>query len=108
MRKDVWRDIVIIMKQEINNARKYVVEWYTKYRRAVLCGEVAECVRFAIRTACKDYEIAIIKGFVGKNNIKIAVSAPNHFTLPVLMQRIKGKSAYILVNEYPLIRTIIP
>lgn len=50
--------------------------WVTKYRRAVLTGEVAVRVRDLIREICGQHEVTILKGHVGKDHVHLFVSIP--------------------------------
>ena len=53
--------------------------WVTKYRRGVLTGEVGTRVRDIIKEICGQHEVTISR----------------------LVQRLKGKTAYRLLHEFP-------
>ena len=79
---------------------KYHIVWITKYRKQVLHGVIAERVRELIREICRANDVEIIKGHVSKDHVHIFVSAPPDISVSKLVQRIKGKSAYKLMQEF--------
>ena len=80
------------------------VVWVTKYRKAVLRGEVGERVRELIREVCRQHEVTIMKGHVSKDHVHLFVSVPPQVTVSRLVQWLKGKSSRKLMDEYPGIR----
>ncbi len=78
--------------------------WVTKYRKAVLRGEVGERVRELIREVCRQHEVTIMKGHVSKDHVHLLVSVPPQVTVSRLVQWLKGKSSRKLMDEYPGIR----
>src|SRR5208337_434896 len=72
----------------------------TKYRKPVLCGEVAIRVRDLIREICKSLDVEIIKGHVSKDHLHILVSVHPHLSVSKLVQRLKGKTSRKLMSEY--------
>ncbi len=48
--------------------------WITKYRRAVLTGEVAQRTRDLIGEICCSEEVTIMKGHVSKDHVHLFVS----------------------------------
>jgi len=81
----------------------YIV-WVTKYRRAVLIGEVGLRERDLIREICGQEDVMIIKGHVGKDHVHLFVSIPPQVTISRLVQRLKGKTSYKLMQEFPHLR----
>jgi putative transposase len=79
---------------------KYHIVWITKYRKQVLNGVIAERVRELIREICRANDVEIIKGHVSKDHVHLFVSAPPDISVSKLVQRIKGKSAYKLMQEF--------
>ena len=75
--------------------------WVTKYRRKVLVGEVGFRVRDLLRQICEEQEVNIIKGHVSKDHVHLFVSIPPQVSVSRLMQKLKGKSAYKLMQEFP-------
>ena len=79
---------------------KYHLVWITKYRKAILTGIYAEAARDIIRDICKANDVEILKGHISKDHIHLLVSAPPHIAISRLMQYIKGKSSYKLMNKF--------
>ncbi|MDD2465409.1 MAG: IS200/IS605 family transposase [Desulfobulbus sp.] len=63
---------------------KYKIEyhfvWVTKYRYAMLVGDLANRVRDLVRQTCERYEIQILRGVVSKDHVHIRLRS-----LPVLL-----------------------
>ena len=78
--------------------------WATKYRRPALTGEVALRVRDLIRELCGQQEVRIMKGHVAKDHVQLFVSIPPQVTISRLVQRLKGKTAYKLLSDFPHLR----
>ena len=78
---------------------KYHIVWITKYRKKVLTGIVAERVRELLRGICKEHEVEIIKGHISQDHVHMFVSSPPHLAISKLVQYLKGKSSYKLLQE---------
>ena len=83
---------------------KYHVVWVTKYRFAVLSGEIAVRARDIIRDICMQHDVRIVKGHVSRDHVHLFVSAPPRLSVSQIMQYIKGKSSRRLQEEYPTLR----
>ena len=81
----------------------YIV-WITKYRHKVLYKEVAERVRAIVREEGRKSGVDILKGHVSSNHVPVLVSIPPQVTISRLIQRMKGKSSYHLLREFPHLR----
>ena len=79
---------------------KFHLVWITKYRKAVLAGEIAKRARELIREICRTCDVEIIRGHVSKDHVHIFVSAPPHISVSKLMQSIKGKSSRKMMSEF--------
>jgi len=79
--------------------------WVTKYRKPVLGGAVGVRVRDLIREICGGSDVLIIKGHVSKDHVHLLVSIPPQVTISRLVQRLKGKTASKLLQEYAHLRT---
>lgn len=75
--------------------------WITKYRRPALTGEVALRVGDLVRDICGQHEVSILKGHVSKDHVDLFVSIPPQVTVSRLLQWLKGKTAYKLLEEFP-------
>src|SRR5215831_9799493 len=78
--------------------------WTTKYRKAVLVGPVGLRLRELIREICGASDVLIIKGHVSKDHVHLLVSIPPQVTISRLVQRLKGKTAYKLLQEFTHVR----
>ena len=79
---------------------KYHIVWITKYRKAVLTGEVAERLRELVRQICMANETTIIKGHVSKDHVHILVSSPPSLSVSKLVQKLKGTTSYKMLREF--------
>ncbi len=75
--------------------------WITKYRKEVLEGAVAIRVREILRSICQRESVDIIKDHISRDHIHLFVSIPPQVTISRLVQKLKGKTSYKLLNEYP-------
>ncbi len=79
---------------------KYHFVWTTKYRKAVLSGQVAIRLRELVREVCRTNDIEILQGHVSRDHVHILVSAPPNMSASKIMQYIKGKSSRKLMMEF--------
>ena len=79
---------------------KYHFVWTTKYRKAVLTGQVAIRLRELVREVCRTNDIEILQGHVSRDHVHILVSAPPNMSASKIMQYIKGKSSRKLMMEF--------
>ena len=79
---------------------KYHFVWTTKYRKAVLTGQVALRLREVIREVCRTHEIEILQGHVSRDHVHVLVSAPPSMSASKIMQYVKGKSSRKLMMEF--------
>ena len=75
--------------------------WITKYRYAVLQGEVQFRCRDLIRQTCNALDVQILKGVVSKDHIHLHLSYPPSLSVSDLVKRLKERSAKLLLAEYP-------
>ncbi len=68
-----------------------------------MSGLVAERVRELIRQICKEHEVEILKGHVSRDHVHLFVSVPPHLAISKLVQYLKGKSSYKLLQENRLL-----
>ena len=78
--------------------------WITKYRKKILTGDIAFRVRDLIREICRNEEVEIFKGHVAPDHVHLFVSVPPQVTISRLMQKIKGKTSYKMLNEFEQLR----
>src|SRR4029453_17946064 len=80
------------------------IVWITKYCHKVLPGEVAERVRAIVREECRNTGFVILQGQSSPDHVHVMISIPPHVTISRLSQRLKGKSSYRLLAEFPHMR----
>lgn len=64
-----------------------------------MSGLVGESVRELISQICKEHDVEILKGHVSKDHVHLFVSVPPHLAIIKLVQYLKGKSSYKLLQE---------
>ena len=82
---------------------KYHFVWVTKYRKPILKGDVAVCVREFVRRICMEQDVTIIRGHVSHDHVHLFVSVPPQLSPASLMQSIKGKSSRFMFLEHPFL-----
>ncbi len=75
--------------------------WVTKYRKPVMTGEVGLRVRELLREICGHHEVTIIRGHISKDHVHLFVSVPPRVTISRLVQMLKGRSSFKLMQEFP-------
>ena len=78
--------------------------WCTKYRKAILRGDIGGRLRDLIRQICSEMKVEILSGVVSKEHVHILVSIPPQVSLSKLVQKVKGKSSYKLQREFATLR----
>jgi len=79
---------------------KYHFVWVTKYRKAILTGEVGTRVRDLVREVCRTNEIEILQGAVSKDHVHVLLSCPPNLSPSKIVQYIKGKTSRKLMMEF--------
>ncbi len=79
---------------------KHHIVWITKYRKAVLTGQIAKRTRELIRGICKGNDVEILAGHVSKDHVHLLVSVPPHLSASKLVQYVKGATSRKLLMEY--------
>jgi putative transposase len=64
-----------------------------------MVGLIAERVRELLRGICKENEVEILRGHVSSDHVHMFVSVPPHLAISKLVQYLKGKSSYKLLQE---------
>src|SRR5262245_5937587 len=78
--------------------------WVTKYRKPVLVGPIGYRLRELISEICGSEDVHILKGHVSKDHVPLLVSIPPQVTISRLVQRLKGKTAYRMLQEFVQLR----
>ena len=80
------------------------IVWITKYRRPAIVGEVGLRARDLIREVAANEGVTILKGHVSRDHVHLFVSVPPQISVSRLVQRLKGKSSYKLIQEFEHLR----
>jgi putative transposase len=78
--------------------------WCTKYRKAVLVGDLAHRMRDLTRQVCSDMGVEVMTGVVSRDHVHVLVSMPPQVSVSKVVQKIKGKTSYKLQREYAALR----
>ena len=74
--------------------------WCTKYRKAILRGDIAVRFRAIARQECSELKVEVLSGVVAKDHVHMLVSIPPQVAVSKLVQQVKGKSSYKLQREF--------
>jgi putative transposase len=83
---------------------KYHIVWITKYRKAVLRGEIGKRLRELIRQTCEAHEVYIEKGHIAADHVHLLLSVPPNIAVSDLVQRLKGRSSRKMLEEFGELR----
>ena len=83
---------------------KYHIVWITKYRKAVLRGEIGLRLRELIRQTCEAREVYIVKGHIAVDHVHLLLSVPPNIAVSDLVQRLKGRSSRKMLDEFGELR----
>lgn len=83
---------------------KYHIVWITKYRKAVLHGQVALRLRELVRQTCASLDVYILSGHVSKDHVHLLLSVPPQLAVSEIVQRLKGRSSRRLLEEFNELR----
>ncbi|MFV0293328.1 MAG: IS200/IS605 family transposase [Paracoccus sp. (in: a-proteobacteria)] len=82
---------------------KYHLVWLTKYRCAMLGGNVGNWCLELIRETARAHEMMIHAGSVNRDHIHLLVSAPPNLSINRAVQYLKGRSSHKLLSEFGLL-----
>lgn len=77
------------------------IVWVTKYRYAVLRGDIQVRCRELIKQICDAEDVRILKGVVSKDHVHIHVEYRPSQSISELVKRLKGRTSRRLQEEYP-------
>lgn len=83
---------------------KYHIVWITKYRKKVMCGEIGLRLRELIKQSCEAQEVQVVKGHIAADHVHLLVSVPPQIAVSDLVQRLKGRSARKMLEEFGELR----
>ncbi|MDP3450547.1 MAG: IS200/IS605 family transposase [Anaerolineaceae bacterium] len=79
---------------------KYHIVWITKYRKPILRDAIGLRVRELIQQTCASLDVYIEKGHVAKDHVHLLVSVPPNIAVSELVQRLKGRSSRLMLQEF--------
>jgi putative transposase len=79
---------------------KYHIIWITKYRKPILHDAIGLRVRELIQQTCASLDVYIEKGHVAKDHVHLLVSVPPNIAVSELVQRLKGRSSRLMLQEF--------
>jgi len=79
---------------------KYHIVWITKYRKPVLRGAISKHVRELVRQTCATLDVLIVSGHVALDHVHLLVSVPPNLAVSHLVQRLKGRTSRLLLDEF--------
>jgi putative transposase len=83
---------------------KYHIVWITKYRKKVMRGEIGLRLRELLRQVCEAEDVQIVKGHIAPDHVHLLVSVPPQVAISDLVQRLKGRSARKMLDEFGELR----
>jgi putative transposase len=79
----------------------YHLVWVIKYSRTVLTREVAARLKELIKEIAAEIDAEVIAVDDDVDHIHVLIRLKPTHTLSKVVQRIKGKTAYVLFREFP-------
>ena len=77
------------------------IVWSTKYRYAVLEGDIQLRCRSLLIQICAAEDVNILKGVVSKDHVHMHVEYQPSLSISDLVRRLKGRSSSKLQQEFP-------
>ena len=87
----------------VTNLTCHIV-WVTKYRYAVLTGDVQKRCRDILVQVCDSENVRILKGVVSKDHVHMHVEYPPSISVSMLVKKLKGRTSRYLQEEFPMLR----
>jgi len=79
---------------------RYHIVWITKYRHKCLAPRIQARLKTIITEVCEDLHIRIIKVGMEEDHVHLYLSIPPVHPLPMVLQKLKGRSAFQLRKEF--------
>ena len=83
---------------------KYHIVWITKYRHAVLSGDVGERCRELLREIALSQEMIIYAGAINRDHVHMLIGIPPNLSVSKGVPFLKGKSSHKLLSEFASLR----
>lgn len=87
---------------------KYHVVWCPKYRRKVLVDAVAQRLKELIEQECVKLLVEIIAMEIMPDHVHLLMEVDPQFGLHKAVKQIKGKTSFVLRNEFKHLTTKLP
>ena len=81
-----------------------LVVWVTKYRYAVLGGDVGNRCRELLRETARAHEMMIHAGSINRDHVHMLLSIPPNLSVSRAVQYLKGRSSHKLLSEFGILR----
>src|SRR5262245_15798127 len=83
---------------------KYHIVWVTKYRFAILGGDVGQRCRELVRETARAHEMVIHAGSINRDHVHLLLSIPPSLSVSLAVQYLKGRSSHKLLAEFVSLR----
>jgi putative transposase len=87
---------------------KYHVVWCPKYRRSVLVAGVDERLKEILEDVIAETQSELIEFEVMPDHVHRLVEVDPQFGIHKLIKRAKGRSSYLLRQEFPWLKSRLP
>jgi putative transposase len=87
---------------------KYHIVWCPKYRRKVLTDKVAERLRDILHQVCEERQSEILELEIMTDHVHLLVECDPQFGIQKLVKLCKGRSSFLLRNEFPHLKKRLP
>ena len=78
--------------------------WVTKYRYAVLQGDIKQRCRDLIMQICDAEDVRIVKGVVSRDHVHMLIEYPPSKAVSEIVRRLKGRTSRRLQEEFPQLK----
>jgi putative transposase len=76
------------------------IVWISKYRKPILSGEIGLRLRELIGQSWARLDVYIESGHIATDHVHLLVSIPPNLAVSELVQRLKGRSSRLLMDEF--------
>ena len=80
------------------------IVWSTKYRYAVLKGDIQKRCRQLLIQICDTEDIVILKGVVSKDHIHMHLEYRPSQDISTIVKKLKGRTSRKIQEEFPVLR----
>lgn len=94
--------------RNITYSCKYHIVWCPKYRKKILVGDVEKRLKEIVKMVCAEVKADLIEIECDKDHIHILVEVDPQYGVHKLVKLIKGRSAFLLRKEFPLLKKTMP